>query len=270
MIRVLTLLASRRPAVVNRAVTITSRHRPARTGLALVAACALLTACQTSGNSVNTGKGSDNQTDGQGQTATTSYTIEQPVARIAHQGRAGKVTVTAKDGPVAVTERARWSTREKPVTSHTVEGDALRLREDGCPYRDSGQTCQVAWDITAPAGTVLELDADAGGIEVRGMAGKLTLRADAGGIEARDLRSRAVDANADAGGVQLDFAEAPDDVTAKTDAGGVEITVPAGASYAVRAKVGAGSKTVEVPQDPGSPRRIKAEADAGGVEITAR
>jgi len=239
-----------------------------------VAACALLTACQTSGNSVNVGQGTNNGTDGGtdggARTETTAYPVEQPVARIVHQGRAGKVTVTAGDGPVAITERARWSTREKPLTSHTVQGDTLRLLEEGCPDRESNQICQVAWEITAPAGTVLELDADAGGLEVRGMAGKLTLRADAGGIEARDLRSRAVDANADAGGVRLDFAEAPDDVTAKTVAGGVEITVPDGGSYAVRAKVGAGSKTVEVPQDPASPRRIKAEADAGGVEITVR
>ncbi len=235
-----------------------------------MAAGLLLSGCQTSGNTVNVGPSGDSQSSGQGQTATASYTIGQPVVRIAHQGRAGKVTVTAKDGPVAVTENARWSTKEKPVTSHTVEGDTLRLREDGCPNRESNQVCQVAWDITAPAGTVLELDTGAGGIEVRGVAGKLTLRAGAGGVEARDLRSRAVDANAGAGGVELDFAEAPDEVAAKAGAGGVEIAVPAGASYAVRAKVGAGSKTVDVPQDPASPKRIKAESGAGGVEITTR
>jgi hypothetical protein len=250
-------------------VTITSRLRLAGGLLAVLTALPLLSACRTEGNSINTGTNDSSSSDGNATTDTSSYTIGQPVARIVLTARAGHVKVLAKDGAVAVTERAKY-TGNKPVTSHAVNGDTLELKEEGCPNREPNAPCQVAWDITAPAGTVLELDTGAGGIEMQGMSGRIIARGKAGGIEGRELRGKQVIANIGAGGIELAFAQTPDEVTAVVGAGGVEITVPSGDSYDVRAKTGAGGKNIEVPQDPNSSHKIKAESGAGGVDITAR
>ncbi len=214
---------------------------------------------------------SSTYTDGgtDGSTETTSYTVDQPVGTINLNARAGKVTVTAGDGPVSVTERAVY-TDSKPVTSHQLAtgGDTLFLREEGCPERAPAARCQVSWDITAPAGTVLELENRVGGIELRGMAGAVRAEADTGGVQGRELTSRRVTATAKTGGVELDFASPPDQVTAETNTGGVQIRLPSGTAYAV--DVDSRKAEIDVRRDPASPHAIRAKADTGGVEITSR
>jgi hypothetical protein len=251
-------------------VTITPRTRRASGLLVIIpvvaVAGALLGGCRVNGNTISS-QSSSNGGDGTG--SRTTYTIGDTVQTISFRGRAGHVEIHAKDGPISVTERASYTT-SKPVTSHDVSGTTLELREEGCPDRPSSGPCQVEWDITAPAGTVLDLQTNAGGIEVDGMAGQITASSDSGGVEGHDLTSRKVGAKADSGGVELDFTQAPDDVNAETDAGGVTITVPGGTSYAVDASSDAGGKTIDVQEDPSSPHRIRAKSGAGGVEVTPR
>jgi hypothetical protein len=251
-------------------MTITSRSRRASGLLVIIpvlaAGSALLGGCRTGGNN-STSNSHSSSSDGTGSRAT--YTIDDTVHTISFQGRAGQVKVHAKDGAISITERAGY-TGSKPVTSHNVSGDTLELREEGCPDRPTNGPCQVQWDITAPAGTVLDMQTNAGGIEVDGMSGQVTASSDSGGVEGHDLTSRKVNAKADSGGVELDFTQAPDDVTASTDAGGVTITVPGGTAYAVQAGSDAGGKAVDVQEDASSPHKIKANSGAGGVEISNR
>jgi hypothetical protein len=253
-------------------VTITPRTRRASGLLVIIpvlaAAAALVGGCRANGNNSSTSD-SYSSSSGDGTSSRATYTIGESVHTISFQGRAGHVSVHAKDGAIGVTERASF-TSSKPVTSHDVNGDTLELREQGCPDRPTNGPCQVEWDITAPAGTVLDLQTNAGGIEVDGMAAQVTASSDSGGVEGHDLTSRKVDAKADSGGVELDFAQAPDDVSASTDAGGVTITVPGGTAYAVEAGSDAGGKAVDVQEDASSSHKIKAKSGAGGVEITNR
>ncbi|HTK68031.1 MAG TPA: DUF4097 family beta strand repeat-containing protein [Pseudonocardia sp.] len=251
-------------------MTITSRTRRASDPLVIIPVIAvvsvLLGGCQFNGNTIASGSSSSS---GDGTGSRTTYTIDDTVQTISFKGRAGHVEIRAKDGPISVTERASFTT-SKPVTSHDVSGKTLELREEGCPDRPTNGPCQVEWDITAPAGTVLDVQTNAGGIDVFGMAAQITVRADAGGVEGHDLTSRTVDAKADSGGVELDFTQAPDSVSAETDAGGVTVTVPGGTSYAVDAGSDAGGKSVDVQEDPSSPHKIRARSGAGGVEVTPR
>ena len=259
-------------------MTITLRMRRAGGLLVIIpataAAAALLGGCQFNGNNIASGSSSSSNSSsdsssGDGTGSRTTYTIDDTVKTISFQGRAGHVKIQAKDGPISVTERASYTT-SKPVTSHDVSGDTLELREQGCPDRPTNGPCQVGWEITAPAATVLDLQTNAGGIEVDGMSAQVTARSDSGGVEGHDLTSRKVNAKADSGGVELDFTQAPDDVTAQTDSGGVTITVPAGTSYAVQAGSDAGGKSVDVQEDPSSPHKISAKSGAGGVEVSTR
>lgn len=249
-------------------MTITARARRA-SGLLMIitVAAAALGGCQANGDNSTSDSASSSKGDGTGSRST--YTIDATVRTISFQGRAGRVSVHAKDGAISVTERSSYSS-SKPVTSHAVSGDTLELREGGCPDRPTSGPCQVEWDITAPAGTVLDLRTNAGGIEVVGMGAQVTASSDSGGVEGRDLNSRKVNAKADSGGVELDFTQAPDAVDAEADAGGVTITLPSGTAYAVQAQTGAGEKAVDVQEDPGSSHKIKATSGAGGIEITSR
>jgi hypothetical protein len=250
-------------------VTITSRTRRAGGPFViipvLVVAAALLGGCRVNGNSIT----SQSSSNGDGTGSRSTYTIDETVHTISFEGRAGGVKVHAKDGTISVTERASY-TSSKPVTSHEITGDTLELREEGCPDRPANGPCQVEWDITAPAGTVLNLQTNAGGVEVDGMSAQITASSDSGGVEGHDLGSSKVSAKADSGGVELDFTKAPDDVTAETDAGGVTVTVPGDTSYDVQAGSDAGGKTIDVQEDASSPHKIKAKSGAGGVEVTAR
>lgn len=233
--------------------------------LVLVVSAALLGGCRVEGNTTT----SESSSSGDNTGSRTTYTIDDTVHTISLEGRAGGVKVHAKDGPISVTERAGYSS-SKPVTSHDVSGDTLTLREEGCPDRPTNGPCQVEWDITAPAGTVLNLQTNAGGVEVDGMSAQITASSDSGGVEGHDLGGSNVDAKAESGGVELDFTKAPDDVTAETEAGGVTITVPGGTSYAVQASSDAGGETIDVQEDASSPHKIKAKSGAGGVEVTTR
>lgn len=255
-------------------MTITSRARRSAGPLVIIpviaAGAALLGGCQFNGNNIASGSSSSSDSSsGGGNGARSTYTIDDTVHTISFRGRAGGVKVHAKDGPISVTERASFTT-SKPVTSHDVSGGTLELREEGCPDRPADGPCQVEWDITAPAGTVLDMQTNAGGIEVNGMSGQVTASSDSGGVEGHELSSGRVHAKADSGGVELDFTRAPDDVDAETDSGGVTVTVPGGTSYAVQASSDAGGKTIDVQEDPASAHKIKAKSGAGGVEITTR
>lgn len=197
-----------------------------------------------------------------------SYTISEKIAQLRLAGRAGAVSVVAADGPISVTEKLQY-TDTKPTTSHNVAGDVLSLRSEGCPnQRPVNSRCEVDWEIRAPAGTNLDLDNRAGGITVTGMSGTLVAKTNAGGVDGHDLISKIVTAQSRAGGVELEFREPPNQVDTSTNAGGIEIQLPSGTSYAIQADTNTGDPEIEVRQDQSSPHKIKANNNAGGVEIT--
>jgi hypothetical protein len=229
------------------------------------AACGPGQPSATSGQSSSTS--GSTSAEGGYHTEQTTYQISQPVNRLRLDGRAGRVTVTAADGPISVTEAYVYSD-DKPATSHDVSGDTLTLRADDCPHqRPLNGRCEVDWDIKAPAVTVLDLTNRAGGIAVTGSAGELTMQTNAGGVRGRALTSKNVTAKSNAGGLDLQFAQPPDQLQATSNAGGIDIQVPAGTSYTVSAKSNTGHPTIDVQQSPSATHKIDARTTAGGIDI---
>ncbi|MDT7677617.1 MAG: hypothetical protein QOD82_5519 [Pseudonocardiales bacterium] len=201
-------------------------------------------------------------------TEQTTYLIDQTVAKLTLDGRSGRVTVTAADGPISVTEAFTYSD-DKPATSHNVSGDGLVLEETGCQHeRAINGRCEVAWDIKAPAATVVTLSTKAGGVAVTGMSGAIDAKTNAGGIRGRALVAKSVAAKTNAGGVDLKFNQPPDQVQATSNAGGIDIQVPTGTSYAVQADSNTGHPDVEVSQADNSTHKIQARTNAGGIDIS--
>lgn len=222
----------------------------------------------SSSPAASTGSTPDSLDDQGYHSGQTDYQVSDPVTQLRLDAHAGRVTVSAGDGPVKVTESYRYSD-DKPATSHQVTGDTLQLREDGCAHvRMINGRCEVDWDITAPAGTNLTLDTDSGGIAVTAMTGTVDAQTHSGGVRGRTLASKTVTARTDSGGVDLRFVQPPDQVDAISEAGGIQIRVPGATSYAVDAHTEAGGLEIDVPRADGSPHKITARTEAGGIEIS--
>jgi DUF4097 and DUF4098 domain-containing protein YvlB len=242
--------------------------------MALLGVAAALAASACNPSTQNT-SGADNSSSTPGSTSSdgshteqTTYQITQTVSQLQLDAHSGRVTVTAGNGPISVTESYTYSD-DKPATSHAVNGDTLDLKEDGCQHeRTINGRCEVGWDIQVPAGTTLALTTRAGGIAVTGMAGQIDAKTNAGGVRARSLASKTVTAKTNAGGVDLQFAQVPDQVQATSNAGGIEVVVPAGQSYAVQADSNTGRPEVDVNQSDSSTHKIQAKTNAGSIEIS--
>ncbi len=81
--------------------------------------------------------------------------------------------------------------------------------------------------------------------------------------------STSISASTGSGGVDLEFASAPDLVEVSTGSGSVEITVPEG-TYAVAIDTASGSETIEgVVDDPAAERTITVDTGSGGILVQA-
>jgi Putative adhesin len=222
----------------------------------------------TSGADLSSSSGPESSSADGAHTEQTTYEIAQTVSQLTLDGRSGRVTVTAADGPISVTESFAYSD-DKPATSHNVTGDGLALEETGCQHeRTINGRCEVDWDIKAPAATIITLSTKAGGIAVTGMSGAVDAKTNAGGIRGRALVGKTVTTTTNAGGVDLKFNQPPDQVQATSNAGGIDIQVPAGNSYAVQAESNTGHPDVDVTQADNSTHKIQARTNAGGIDIS--
>jgi Putative adhesin len=225
--------------------------------------------------------GSDGHVD------TSSYSISQTVGEINLEGQAGNVDVVVSDGPISVTETARYSD-DKPPTSHTVNGTTLTLTEGECQQtRMVNGRCQVDWEIHAPAGTNLTLRSGSGDITVTGFASTVSAKTGSGNVKADRLAGREITAESSSGNVNLTFAQPPNQVTASSSSGDVDLTfaqppnqvtassssgdvgikVPGGTGYDVQARSSTEDPDVSVTQDNNSPHKIEAKTSSGSIKI---
>ncbi|WP_433303976.1 hypothetical protein ACQP2F_13550 [Actinoplanes sp. CA-030573] len=203
--------------------------------------------------------------------ATTSekvdYQIDEPVTALEIGARAAGVRITTGNGPVTVTEEYRYA-KGKPATAHRVDGATLRLTESGCA--DDDARCEVRYRIRVPAPTSVEITAQAGAVDVDGLAGTMHVSTQAGAVEGRALTSDEVTVRTEAGATSLEFAEAPGLVRATTGMGAVELRVPRTETYAVDVRAGVGGGTVHVTHDPASAHRIEVRSEVGTVSVEPR
>lgn len=221
-------------------------------------------------------------------TTTATKTHTEAVARLEVDGDAGGVEVVAASGDeTVVTTTLRWHGDHRPDEVHELDGDTLRLTDDGCRRAfDLAGDCSVEWRIELPADAEVDisvdsgritttgiegaqqLHTDSGGIEVTEPGGKLTVTGDSGRLAARELPGTEVDAQLDSGAIELSFVEVPDLVTARTDSGEVRVLVPTGSGgYDVHAESGVGSSDVAVDADPDSGHRIDVATDSGRITV---
>lgn len=221
------------------------------------------------------------------QTTTQAKTYRQPITALHVDGDAASVSVTAGAPNQVLTRRAAEVTQGwTPTVTEAWSGTVLRVTLR-CPSSVFGRKCRIAYDVTVPPGTVVDVRTDSGKLAVRdlsgkvtmstssgelrasGLSGPLTVRADSGEIKATALRSPNVHVTADSGSVALGFSAPPKSVNVSVDSGSVGITVPRTGTpadiYAVQVAVNSGQRAIEVQQ--GSGAKISVSADSGDVKV---
>jgi len=162
-----------------------------------------------------------------------------------------------------------WSFSE-PRADATLVDSTLQVRgRCGRPI-DIG-ACGVDIDLTLPPGVALDVSTGTGDITLIRPDARVQARSSVGNVSVQDARAAEVVASSDVGNLDLEFAEAPDDVRVTTDTGNAEVIVPDdGTAYAVDATSDTGETKIDIRTDPGSSRRLEVSSAVGTVRIAAR
>ncbi len=192
-----------------------------------------------------------------------TYTVSGAPTRLDVTNHLGHVEVVAGDGPIQVTETWRFDDA-KPTTTHGIDGDTLRLSENGC---ERGHACQVDYRVRVPAATAVTAKDTAGAMTLTGITGDIDVTDTAGRIDGTGLGAKNTVVRDSAGAIDLRYTAVPDSVDAHDSAGSITIRVPDSVAYHVDAHTTAGKTSVDIPQDGSSPHRIVADDTAGAITI---
>ncbi|GAA0345754.1 DUF4097 domain-containing protein [Actinoallomurus spadix] len=211
----------------------------------------------------------------------------RPITALEVDIGAGDLTVVGDGtGGVTVDQTLKWAMR-KPHVQATWEGTTLRL-SGRCGTRAplSALSCSVGLRVRVPAGVEVRATSSSGTVDAEGLTGPARLSTSSGVVSMRDLagpvraratsgvirgtglRSGRVDAALSSGSVDLTFAQAPQEVTAKASSGALAVFLPPGQRYQVTTKASFGAPSVEGGlADDTATRRIDARTSSGSIEI---
>jgi hypothetical protein len=172
-----------------------------------------------------------------------------------------------------------------PVLTSTVRAGVLTISARCLPA--SGQSCQVALNLTLPRtlgiaastglgrvsvaninGPVTASDA-LGTVQLINVTGVISVHDSLGDINGVGLASPRARFAADLGAINVAFASPPARVDATDQEGNVMITVPATATYRVSEQAVLGSARCSVPRSANSPDMINASSQLGSVTVTS-
>lgn len=215
-------------------------------------------------------------------TATEAQTYQQKVRSIEVAVESGDVEVRpGAGGEVSVKRQFKWS-GTKPTISEKWSGEQLRIETD-CPENENN--CSVDYIISVPSHVTVNAQTQAGHINITGVEGDMRLTTSAGNIDITEakgilwartsdgnitgsnLRGKEVDMQTASGNIDLRFEAAPQTVKARASSGSIDVAVPSGDAYVVRAETSSGQRTVAVLQEGSATRRIDVQTSAGNVSV---
>lgn len=205
----------------------------------------------------------------------TSLDVSNGNGRVTVVGSASDEIVVTSD----ISEGLRAPRREMRVVDGRLDLEA------SCPVF-SGTWCSVDFTVQIPRDVAVEIDADNGAIDVRGVDAAVDVRSDNGRVElvdiagdvdahsdngrvvGRSLTSSVVNAQSDNGRVELQFDSDPTTVVAESDNGRVEVLLPE-TDVAYRLDISSDNGSVEqaVRVDPDSARSLTIKSDNGSVSV---
>jgi hypothetical protein len=153
-------------------------------------------------------------------------------------------------------------------------GDVGHFVNDGVLYIDGDcgrvSLCGGRVEVTVPARVALDLELNAGDVEVDGVMGPLFASLGAGDFYARSLGGPEAVVLVGAGDLSMELAEPFRRLDVEVGAGAIDLEVPAG-GYDMDLDAGAGAvDTYGVSYDSQADAEIRASTGAGEISITGR
>ena len=167
---------------------------------------------------------------------------------------------------VTVRRTTHWVTSE-PKPTKTVSGGVLRLADD-CEGWTTFR-CETSYRIEVPRGLAVEVKADSGDVDVRGVTGAVNLASDSGDVSGHALAGARLRATSDSGDVRLGLVSSPLSVEALSDSGDVDVDLPRG-EYALDTHTDSGDTSVhDIVRYDRADHAVKARSDSGDVTVGA-
>ncbi|MFD9533626.1 hypothetical protein [Streptomyces sp. NPDC060010] len=210
----------------------------------------------------------------------------RPVTALEIVAGGSDVTVTPRaDRQVSYRADLGWSFR-RPTIEESRLGDALRLTPH-CPggTGDSGLPglrCSVRLFVTVPAdipikvtagsgrvdigglGGAVDADVDSGTLHLTGLRGPVRARVGSGQLDAGVLTSPQAEFRVGSGRATAAFLTPPEQVTARTGSGRLDLTFPTATRFRVDCEAGAGRCEVDgALRDPAAPGTLTLSAASG-------
>ena len=183
------------------------------------------------------------------------------------------IVVTATDSEEVAVERSVEWARKEPSINESWSDDALHVELE-CPngiidwFTD---VCRIDYAANVPEHTPVDVHQTTGDITVEGAVSDSDLTTTTGSIKATASTAGNTSAETTTGSIDLDYATAPDDVTASVTTGDITITVPDdGAAYRVLGETHTGERDIQVVTDPAAERVIDLNSTTGDVEVAYR
>ena len=160
---------------------------------------------------------------------------------------------------------------EKLQMREEVSPTSVRIEADDDETRTGRRNFNIAYEVRIPAGLVVSLKTQNGGIRLENISGQIAVVSANGGLNARAIAGT-IDAEVVNGGVEIDLASVTGDINVTSVNGGVELDLPAGLKATLEATCVNGGITVDDRLGPqlseNSRRRVAGTLNGGGTRIT--
>jgi hypothetical protein len=205
----------------------------------------------------------------------------QPGGRIAISNVNGKIDVQSSDGnavEVVAVKTARGATPESARQAlerieiqeqASPESIAIETKIQRGSWRESGGA-QVAYTVRVPSGAITRFATVNGGVEVRGVTGRVTAETTNGGVVVRD-GAGTIEATTTNGGIDVDMRDlGQEGARLECTNGGIRLRLPPTARASISASItnggiDAGGLDLETLES--SRRRLEARLNGGGAPV---
>jgi DUF4097 and DUF4098 domain-containing protein YvlB len=196
----------------------------------------------------------------------------------------GKINVEASEGntvDITAVKKARGATPEgakanlerativEDVSSGRVKIDTKIARSDGGIFTSNHMT--VEYRVRVPLGAEVKFTTVNGGIDIRGLEGRITAETTNGGVSAREVKGQ-LDASTTNGGLDIDLARVPEGgVKLDCTNGGIKLRMPRDSRATISASItngGISARDLEIdPTGENNRRRLEGRLNGGGPRI---
>jgi hypothetical protein len=159
------------------------------------------------------------------------------------------------------------------VTVETATTVALKVRSGSIKVQGATgditvETSSGGIEVEGAHGAVVAR-ASSGSVRINGVTGNVVAETSSGGVTVREASGDGMTLRTSSGSITVGVTKAQN-VTATAGSGGVDVTVPAGASFDVQARTDHGGTDIGIPDTAGAPSVLNLRTSNGSVTVKTR